>query len=188
MEIKGGDFESCKNMIYKLSRNVYKQAKTVYHRDDLEFEDILNEGFLIYSMCLKSFKNNKSNKFTTYLYTNLWGRLNDYCRVTMKQISHYEDLNFVGKDGATRRYEESINSLDYEINNKELYELAKEELSYEGFTVFKYIVRREWEVGNRRAFPTNSVLAKHFGYSIDIINSVMGEIKQFWNKTGWQVA
>lgn len=188
MEIKGGDYESVKNMIWKSALEVYDLAVTSYKRNDLEFEDILSEAYLIYSMCLQNFKGNKNNKFSTYLYTNLWGRLRDYCRVTIKPIYHYEDKNFTNKDGEVSRYEESIISPEYEIDNADLMKLAKEELSYEGFVVFQYIVKREWEVGNKRTFPTNGSLAKHFGYTIDIMNSIMGEIRQFWNRTGWQVA
>lgn len=186
MEIMGGDFESCKNMIYKMALDRYNQNKK--RRPDVEFDDVLGEAYCIYSYCLANYKGNKGMKFTTYLYQNLLSRLRDYYLRTLKPISHYEDINLVGKDGSVKRYEENISSPDYDIDNEELFQTAKEELSYEGFVVFKYIVRREWEVGKRRMFPTNSGLAKHFGYSIDIINSIMCEIKQFWNKTGWQVA
>ena len=186
MEIKGGDYESCKNMIYKLARERYN--KIAKARPDLEFDDLLGEAMCIYSQCLTTFKEGKGMKFSTYLYMNLFQRLIDFVNLGLKQITSYEDFNLVGKDGAVKTYEESIVSPDYELSNEELYKAAKEKLSYEGFIVFKYIVRREWEVGKRRMFPTNSSLAKHFGYSIDIINSIMCEIRQFWNKTGWLVA
>lgn len=186
MEIVGGDFESVKNMIYKLALERFNVNKK--SRPDVEFEDVLSEAYCIYSMCLANYKNSKGMKFTTYLYQNLRARLRDYYLCTVKPIAHYEDFNLVGKDGSVTKYEETIVSPEYDIDNKELFKTAKEELSYEGFIVFKYIVRREWEVGRRRMFPTNSSLAKHFGYSEDIINSIMAELRQFWNKTGWLVA
>ncbi len=186
MEIKGGDYESVKNMIYKLALERYNTIRR--KRPDLEFDDLLGEAMCIYSQCLTTFKNSKGMKFTTYLYMNLYQRLIDYTMFTMREIKSYEDFNFVGKDGSVKSYEESIVSPEYEISNEELFKAAKEELSYEGFIVFKYIVNREWEVGRRRMFPTNSSLAKHFGYSEDIINSIMCELRQFWNKTGWLVA
>lgn len=185
-EIKGGDYESCKNMIYKLALDRYHAISR--QRPDLEFDDLLGEAMCIYSQCLTTYSGSKGMKFSTYLYMNLFQRLIDYTMFTMREVKSYEDFNYVGKDGSVKTYEESIVSPNYEINNEELFKAAKDELSYEGFIVFKYIVRREWEVGKRRAFPTNSGLAKHFGYSIDIINSIMAEIKQFWNNTGWQVA
>jgi len=186
MEIKGGDYESVKNMIYKLALERYNTIRR--KRPDLEFDDLLGEAMCIYSQCLTTFKNSKGMKFTTYLYMNLYQRLIDYTMFTMREIKSYEDFNFVGKDGSVKSYEESIVSPEYEISNEDLFKAAKEELSYEGFIVFKYIVNREWEVGRRRMFPTNSSLAKHFGYSEDIINSIMCELRQFWNKTGWLVA
>jgi len=186
MEIKGGDYESVKNMIYKLTLERYNKIRR--KRPDLEFDDLLGEAMCIYSQCLTTFKNSKGMKFTTYLYMNLYQRLIDYTMFTMREIKSYEDFNFVGKDGSVKSYEESIVSPEYEISNEDLFKAAKEELSYEGFIVFKYIVNREWEVGRRRMFPTNSSLAKHFGYNEDIINSIMCELRQFWNKTGWLVA
>lgn len=185
MEIQGGDYESCKNMIYKLALERYHKCGRT---EEVEFEDLLSEAMCVYAWCLANFKNKKGMKFTTYLYMNIRARLRDYMLCTVKPLGHYEDFNLVGKDGSIKTYEESIVSPDYEINNEALFKSAKEELSYEGFVVFKYIVKREWEVGRRRTFPTNSVLAKHFGYSEDIMNSIMAEIRQFWNKTGWQVA
>lgn len=185
-EIQGGDYESCKNMIYKLALDRYHKISK--KRPDLEFDDLLGEAMCIYSQCLTTFNNNKGMKFSTYLYMNLFQRLIDYTMFTMREVKSYEDFNYVGKDGSVKSYEESIVSPNYEIDNDELFKIAKDELSYEAYIVFKYIARREWEVGRIRAFPTKSKLAKHFGYSIDIINSVMEEIKLFWNKIGWQVA
>ena len=185
-EIVGGDYESCKNMIYKLALERYHKVRK--QRPDLEFDDLLGEAMCIYSQCLTTFKNSKGMKFTTYLYMNLYQRLIDYTMFTMREIKSYEDFNIVGKDGSVTKYEETIVSPEYEIDNEELFKIAKEELSYEGFIVFKYIARREWEIGRIRTFPTESVLAKRFGYSIDIMKSIMAEIKQFWNKTGWLVA
>ena len=188
VEIKGGDYESCKNMIWKLSLTKFNANKS--SRPDVELDDVLSEAFCIYSQCLQSFKGNKGMKFSTYLYQNLAARLNDYYCFGQKEIKHYEDLNFVGKDGAVKRYEDTIVSSNYELDKstKELFEVAKEELTYEGFIVFQYIVKREWETERKRTFPTEAVLAKHFGYSLDIMRSIMGELRQFWNKTGWLVA
>ena len=137
MEIMGGDYESCKNMIYKLAKERFNLNKK--NRPDVEFDDVLGEAYCIYSYCLVNYKGNKGMKFTTYLYQNLLSRLRDYYLRTLKPISHYEDINLVGKDGSVKRYEENIASPNYEIDNEVLFKTAKEELSYEGFIVFKYI-------------------------------------------------
>jgi DNA-directed RNA polymerase specialized sigma subunit len=186
MEIKGGDYDSVKNMIWKLALERYhKECKK---RPDLEFDDILGEAMCIYSTCLTTYKESKGMKFSTYLYQNLYQRLIDYTMFTMRKYTHYEDFNIVGKDGSMKQYEETIVSPEYDINNEELLASAKDELSYEAFQVLKYILSREWEGPRQKQKPTDAYLAKHFGYSLDLVKSVMYEIKRFWNNVGWQVA
>ena len=108
------DFESCKMMIYKLVDRKYHSMK--FKRPDVQFEDLLSEGYLIYSMCLANYKGNKSTKFTTYLYQNLLGRLKDYYNCTLKPITHYEDMN-IGDGDDEDRYENSlVSNYDLERN------------------------------------------------------------------------
>lgn len=189
MEIEGGDYESCKNMIWKLSLDRFNLMKD--KRPDVEFDDVLSEAFCIYAQCLKTYKGNKNTKFTTFLFTNLKARLRDFYFYSQKQIYHYEDYNFVDKDGSVKSYEDNIVSPDYNYAKEQMFELykkAKEELSYEAYQTFKYIVERKWEVGNKRVFPTNIKLAKAMGYSIQIMDSIMFEIRLFWQQKGCYVA
>lgn len=186
MEIQGGDYESVKNMIWKLALERYQKESR--KRPDLEFDDILAEGMCIYSTCLTTYKEGKGMKFSTYLYQNLYARLRDYCQFTMRKYHHYEDFNLVGRDGSVKQYEETIVSPDYNLNNEELLAAAKEELSYEAIQVFKYILSRQWEGTRQKTKPTDAYLAKHFGYSPELVQSVMYEIKMFWNNIGWCVA
>ena len=100
------DFESCKNMIYKLALTAYRTHSS---RKDVQFDDVHSEAMLIYAMCLKNYDASKGMKFTTYLYTNLKGRLNDFYRCTMKPIEHYEDMNdYDSRRHVEIRYEDNI--------------------------------------------------------------------------------
>ncbi len=187
-EIVGGDYESCKNMIWKLALERFNKNRK--RRPDVEFDDVLGEAMCIYSLCLQTYEGNKGMKFTTYLYQNLLGRLADYYDFGIRELNHYEDLNFTDDSGKDKRYEDNLVSPDYNVSDstKELIQAAKEELSYEGFQVFKYIISREWENSRQKCYPRNSYICKRFGYSPEITQSIMSEISHFWNKIGWQVA
>ena len=181
------DFESCKNMIYKLALNKWKQE--CIKRPDVVFDDVYGEACLIYAKCLKEYKGSKGSKFTTYLYQNLLGRLSDYYKCTLKPISHYEDMNEKGNgEDKEVTFESRLESYDYDINNDELFIAARDELSYEGLQVFKFIVSREWENAHAKTQPSTAAICRKFGYTPEIVDSIMGEIKQFWNKIGYAVA
>lgn len=188
MEIVGGDYESCKNMIYKLALERYNLNKK--RRADVEFDDVLSEAYCIYAQCLKTFEGSKGMKFSTYLYTNLVARLRDFYNHGQKQVYHYEDFNFCDKDGSVKRYEESIVSPNYNLDsmNDELWEKAEKELSYEAIITLKYILSRKWETAVKRTFPKNTVLANRLGYTPEIMDSIMGELKSFWHNESIKIA
>ena len=184
----GGDYESCKNMIYKLARDRY--YKVSKNRPDLEFDDILGEAMCIYSTCLTTYDKSKGMKFTTYLYQNLIARLRDFTKFGLREIHHYEDFKPSGKNTTEVSYESMIPSMNYDLQS-EIMECAKQELSYEGFNVLKYILGREWDnaFGKRRVLkPSVSSMCCRFGYSEEIMHSILYEIKMFWNKIGYKVA
>lgn len=189
-EIVGGDYESVKNMIYKLALNKYSAMRK--KRPDVEFDDVLSEAMYIYSLCLTTYKGGKGMKFSTFLYQNLVGRLKDFYNHQFKVVLCYEDLVRQNDKGnmVDKSYEASIESVEYELdeNTKEMLEVAKEELSFEGYTVLKYIVSMEWQKGKIKNFPKNTWLATHFGYSLPLMDSIMGEIKSFWNNQGYLIA
>ena len=190
MEIAGGDYESCKNMIYKLALERFNINKK--NRTDVEFDDVLSEAYCIYAQCLTTFEGDKGMKFTTYLYQNLVARLRDYYEHSHKKLLHYEDFNFSNNHSGndTFRFEDNLVSPDYNIDlmNNELLELAEKELSYEAIVTLKYILSRKWETKTKRTFPKNSVLANRLGYTPEIMDSIMNELKSFWNNKGVFVA
>lgn len=182
------DFESCKNMIYKLALSTWKKKR--FERPDVQFDDVYAEGQLIYAQCLQSYSGSKGTKFTTFLFQNLMGRLEDYYKCTMKEISHYEDFATNAKHNGTEdnSYESTIESRNYNIDDNELMVVAKEELSYEGYQVLKYIISQEWVNAHAKARPNTLSISRKFGYTPAIVDSVMGEIKSFWNRIGYAVA
>lgn len=178
------DFESCKNMIYKLALIAYRTHSS---RKDIQFDDVHSEAMLIYAMCLKNYDSSKGMKFTTYLYTNLKGRLNDFYRCTMKPIEHYEDMNdYDSRRHMEIRYEDTI--IENERKNDAFLVEAKKELSYEGFQVLKYILSEEWISNKVRSKPTIKCIMTKFGYSSLIVESILGEIRDFWKKAYCLVA
>lgn len=188
IKIEGGDWESCKNMVYKLSLDKFNKMKN--KRPDVEFDDVLSEAYCIYAQCLTTYRGNRGMKFSTFLYQNLLGRLKDFYNFGQKLIIHYENYNYQDKEGDVKRFEENIVSPDYNLDrfNSELYAEAKEYLSYEGFVTFKYICERKYEAANRHVFPPVNILARKLGYSNQIMESIMYEIKMFWNQIGCKIA
>ena len=61
-------------------------------------------------------------------------------------------------------------------------EAAENSLSYEGKKVLGFILSREWESKMRRNKPTNAQISRKFGYPPEVVESVMGELKMFWEK------
>lgn len=176
------EFEMCKNLIYKEVLKRWTLMKKF--RNDVSFDDLLSEGYYIYAWCLKNFESGKNAKFTTYLYIQLRGRLKDYYGFEHKPMELYED-QFHKDDGFyDNSFEDTIVSKDYNIDceNEELMEAAENSLSYEGKKVLGFILSREWESKMRRNKPTNAQISRKFGYPPEVVESVMGELKMFWEK------
>lgn len=182
------DFEKYANMIYKLALREYNGRKK--ERPDVQFDDVYSEGLMIYTVCLKEYDGSKGMKFSTYLYQNLWGRMADFYECSLKPITHYEDFKLNDSGEKTIRYEDTLIATNYEIDDrtKELIESAREYLSYEGFKVFEYLISFEWVSKKAKVKPNVKAISQKFGYEPAIIDSIMSEIKVFWNKEGWKVA
>ena len=174
------EFLECKNMIFNEVLKRFNAMKKC--RKDVSFDDLLSEGYYIYSWCLKNFDNSKNAKFTTYLYIQLKGKLKDYYFYERRQMELYED-QFHKDDGFyDNSFEDTIVSKDYNIDceNEELMEAAENSLSYEGKKVLGFILSREWETKMRRNKPTEEQIARKFGYPRPVVDSIMGEIRHFW--------
>ena len=177
VEVNDERFISCKNMIYKLALQRWNAMKS--KRKDVEFEDVLSEAYWIYSWCLKNWKEGAGSKFTTYLYTQLRGRLADYYKIQAKLMNLYEDIT-IGDEEESKSVIETV-SKEYDLSAEltEFLDDAKEVLSYEALTVLKYLLSWEWKSQSKHKVPSNGILCKHFGYPPDVMGSVMGEIKKF---------
>lgn len=175
------EFEMCKNLIYKEVLKRWTLMKKF--RSDVSFDDLLSEGYYIYAWCLRNFESGKNAKFTTYLYIQLRGRLKDYYGFEHKPMELYEDRNCLSEDDS-QTFEEKIPSKNYDLDSEraEIYEKGSEELSYEANQVLKFILGREWESKMRRNKPTNAQISRKFGYPPEVVESVMGELKMFWEK------
>ena len=173
------DLENCKNMIWKLTLNRFNKMK--YKRPDIEFEDLLSEGYWVYAWCLKNYDDHKKTKFTTYLYTQLNGRLRDYYTSKITTMNLYEDYVDEDCDKKTS-FEDQLVSKRYDLSEDLVYLNidASENLSYEAQDILKFILSRKWETASNHKAPSNERISKMTGYPKDIVNSAMGEIKHFW--------
>jgi len=171
-------FDQYKNLIYSLVRERWQKQR--YSRPDVSFDDLLSEGYYIYSWCLNHYDGSKNAKFITYLYIQLKGRLVDYYKITHKKVNLYEDC---ATDDAKSDFESCLNSLDYKLGeDNTLYKDAEEQLSYEGNQVFRYLLSCKWMNDGRRKKPSYGQINEKFGYPYEVIDSIMGEIRMFWNK------
>lgn len=179
-DLKG--FDNCKNIIKKLVGERYQRMRI--SRPDVDFEDLLSEGYAIYAWCLQNFNDSKNMKFTSYLYMNLKGRLADYYKCTVKPINLYEDYRYTQKEVVDDTFEENIVSKPYDLSSEvsSIYSEAEENLSYEANLVLKYILSRDWESATRRTAPSLAQIRKRFGFTQEVVDSVMGEIKSYWKK------
>lgn len=172
-----------KPLIYSLVKNQW--VKNKYSRPDVSFEELLSEAYFIYSWCLHNYNEKKNAKFITYLYTNLKGRLVDYYNFAHKPFSLYED---VAAEDCKEGYESCISSADYDISKTtfDIFTDGKKYLSYDGYQVMKYILSRDWENNNenckrKNKKPTTRQIAEKFRYSPQVVDSIMMELKLFWN-------
>ena len=180
--LNNSSFNTCKNMIYSLVLERFKKMK--HSRPDVSFEDLLSEGYYVYSWCLNNYTEKKNTKFTTYLYLQMRQRLLDYYFSTHKIFGLYEDVLINDKEKENHTYESAIVSKDYNISktSEELIQEAKKELSYDAYQVFDYILGREWETKNNRKTVYKKQIIKHFGFPEDIGDSIWNELTNFWSK------
>lgn len=174
-------FDESKKIIINRAANAFRLFQKT--RPEVTYDEVMAEGYYIYTLCLSTFDETKGMKFTTYLYMNLTARLKDFYNFTMKKIQSYEEFNKFSKNGEDMPFEECIES-NYDEHDemmKQFFEEAREALSYEANKLLKYIISREWETPSNRSKPTNGQITKRFGYRKELIECLMSEIENFWH-------
>ena len=170
-----GQFEKYVNLIRNISWKIAKKY-------NLEYSDVEAQGFLIYCMLLENYDVSKA-KFSTYLYIQLWGRLDDYaCKLL--DIKKNESGNVFELEDDEMKLDQfllSCESVDYELDKAilELLTKAKKSLDEFSYNVFQYIISFEWLKENRRK-PTVSDVMRKFNIKRDYANIVWNNCKNFW--------
>ena len=168
-----GQFEKYVNLIRNISWKISQKYK-------IEYEDIEAQGFLIYCMILDSYDITKAG-FSTYLYIQLNGRLNDYAE-KLNGIQKKERgvvLELDEDEYKTDPFLVSVESKPYDLNNDELIEKAKNNLDADSFNVFNYIISFEWLKENRRK-PTITDIMRKFNIKRDYANILWDNCCNFW--------
>ena len=177
----GGDmkFADYQKMIQKL-------AYVASQRYAVEYEDMEAQGYLIYCECVQNFDLTKSS-FSTYLYINLSGRLNDYGVTNMRQrgINLYDMLNH-GNNEEDSLDEDNcllLSMNDSQVTQQNLLESAKCNLSPDSYTIFEWIVGRTWEKKGRRK-PSIYSAIEAFGWKRTKIQRCWDECRAYWLNEG----
>lgn len=164
----------------KFSKYVNMVRKLAWHyskRFQMEYEDVEAQGFLIYCISLRDYHKSKAS-FSTFLYTNLSGRLLDYC----KQKKAIEGLdNF---DEPFEAYIDLWQARESGVALERLLAYTKCRVSSDAYEVFSWILHRQWE--NEGCAKPTIAHAKwlFFGvhkWDMGRIQAAWAEIGDFWH-------
>lgn len=173
-----GKFEDYKNMIMERAHYVSKKY-------GVDFDEMVSVGYEVYVNSLRTFNEEKGAKFGTYLYIQLNEVANEAKRIRKRGCSLFSE--FESDEDEDFDFSDYIGSIDYNINNDELIEKAKSELSFEAFRLFKWAISFSWQNWDKQRvanIPTKKMAIKGCGFSRDVVESAWGECESFWNKLG----
>ena len=136
----------------------------------LDIEELYSQAIYIFCLILNSFDSDKAC-FSTYLYSNLYARLNLFCKQELRVEK--------SKKEAVKAY---YNNSDNSFNLIELKTSAEQTLSIEALKVFYWVLENPRYLDNRGTFrlQTKNTLKKLFKKT-DIV-SIWCEITSFWKQ------
>ena len=171
-------------------RPMIEKAVWIYSKKyKLDYDDIIGEGFLIFTKALKKFDSNRAS-FSTYLYHEL-RRLNDYCknehRFRYCEIIRRKDMSkrSYPKNVFIYRKNDGVKQIDnYDIFKRILHRLDYEkELSKDSQEILNYILSRDWEnveINWKPRLRYIMGLYKNKGWSKNRVDKSWNEIKEWW--------
>ena len=140
--------------------------------NNIEYEEIEAQGFLIYCECVDKYDITKAS-FSTYLVSEL-RRLGDYCESVYKH-DRYGAYSIDNEEITTDFAYSELPTL------QNLLEDARNSLSEMGYRVFEWILKRSWEKKGR-AKPTIKNVCDAFSISVSVATKVWYEIGDFYRK------
>lgn len=152
----------------------HKYSKALH----VEYDDLVDTGYEIYSWCLRNYKGSKGASFGTYFFIQLGQRMKDQVAKDRRRISClYDDLS---EDGLS--YEQLLVARE----NCNMLDVDTLSVSYEAKMVLHYLTSFDW-CTNRLANPTKKFVQSQLGLSQVAIDSAWDEIQDYWCSTGWKV-
>jgi len=184
-----------KRFVNMIRSRAWKYAKAY----GMDYDDVEAEGFTIYCICLEKF-NGKLASFSTYLFNNLNGRLNDYCERYVNQTYRVNlETDILSKTETIIGYELGVNGVpvdalkeptcvastpaDYSETRDRFLDFAQDWLTPFAFGVLKYLVDRGFDAGSERK-PTVKKVAEVLSMDNGSIQNAFDEIKGFWQCKG----
>jgi len=184
--------ESYVNMIRSRAWNYAKSY-------GMDYDDVEAEGFKVYAICLGKFNPGKAS-FSTYLFNNLNGRLNDYCEgyVNRTYLDRCE-TDILSKAEAIIGLSMGVNGVpadalnapscigrmtaDYSESRDRFLDFAQDCLSPFAFWILKYLVDLGFAAGSKRK-PTVKKIAKVLSVEEAKIQNAFDELRGFWLRRG----
>ena len=154
---------------------------------NLDYEDVEAQGFLIYCIALEKHDPLKAS-FSTYLYQNLTGRLQDYCEQYYSHVS--KDINSVDLRFETELDMVMIDKLDLlparstEPTLEQFMDYAEHYLSSFTFSILKWIVHDRLSGFQSQKNPSLIAMSKKLNIDIDVLKKAWEELGTFWNLRG----
>jgi hypothetical protein len=144
-----------------------------YKRD---YADVEAQGFLIYCISLQNYQKSKAS-FSTFLFTNLSGRLRDYCR----QKKAREKL-----DNFDKSFDTFIDLWEVRESppQEQFLQYAKCYLSPFTFTVLEWLLKNQLEGFKSKTNPALISIAKRLSVRVEKLEIAWKELTDFWNLRG----
>jgi hypothetical protein len=143
----------------------------------MDYADIEEQGFLIYCISLRDYQKNKAS-FSTFLYRNLSGRLNDYCQQKM-EIECLDDF-----DVPFEKFVDLWEARESRPKDQFL-QYARDYLTPLTFTVLEWLLDDRLERFKRRTNPSLVSIAKVLSIQVETLEIAWKELSDFWNLRGF---
>lgn len=144
-----------------------------YH---MEYADVEEQGFLIYCISVRDYKKNKAS-FSTFLYRNLSGRLNDYCKQTAAKE---------GLDNFDEPFETFIDlwPARESLSPEQFLTYARDYLSPVAFNILRWLLNDQLAGFRTKSNPSLVSLSKTLNITLESLETYWQELSDFWKLRG----
>lgn len=143
----------------------------------MDFKDVEAQGFLIYCMAIRNFQAKKAS-FSTYLFTNLSGRLLDYCK---------QKMAIEGLDNFDSPFDEFCNLWEARESGPSLEWLlshAQSHISPNAYRIYEWILRDQLVEFRSKSNPSLISVAKALDMPLGVVQTCWRELSYYWNTKG----